>query len=52
VLITATVPAALELVITALDGRETGAVCVALASNRDAVPCPLCGTLARRRHSR
>lgn len=51
-LITATLPAALAITITAIDGREPGAITVALASAREAVPCPTCDTLAQRIHSR
>jgi transposase len=51
-LITTTLPASLGVTITAIDARETGTVCVALASSRTAVPCSACGALARRVHSR
>ena len=51
-LVTATLPASLAITITAIDGRELGAVIVALASARVTVACPACGTPAQRVHSR
>jgi transposase len=51
-LITATLPAALEGSVVSVSGRESGAIRVALASKRETVPCSACGTLARRIHSR
>jgi transposase len=51
-LITATLPAALAVSLVAIDGSDRGAIRVALASSRPAVPCPVCGTLAQRIHSR
>ena len=51
-LITATLPAALEVSVVSLSGWESGTIRVALASQRETVPCPACGTLARRIHSR
>jgi len=51
-LITATLPAALAVAVVAIDGSDSGTIRVALASSRPAVPCPACGTLAQRRHSR
>src|SRR5438105_5722822 len=51
-LITATLPPALAVTLVAIDGRESGTVSIALASDRTAVPCPACGTLAQRVHSR
>jgi transposase len=52
VLITATLPAALAMEITAIDGREQGTVTIGLASGRASVACPACGAPARRVHSR
>lgn len=51
-LITATLPASLAVSVVAIGGSERGAIRVALASRRMAVPCPVCGTLAQRVHSR
>lgn len=51
-LITATLPAALEVSMVSVSGRESGAIRVALASQRETVPCSACGTPARRIHSR
>jgi transposase len=51
-LITATLPAALAVSVVAIDGSENGGIRIALASSRPAVPCPACGTLAQRNHSR
>ena len=51
-LITATRPAALDVSVVSLSGRESGTIRVALASQRETVPCPACGIPARRIHSR
>ena len=51
-LITATLPAALAVAVVAIDGSDRGAIRIALASSRPTVPCPACGTLAQRVHSR
>jgi transposase len=51
-LITATLPVSLGIAITAIDGRESDHIRVALASEREGVPCPTCDTMARRVHSR
>ncbi len=51
-LITATLPTALRITVTAIDGQAQDTIRIALASEREAVPCPVCGTLAQRRHSR
>jgi len=51
-LITATLPAALAVSVVGISGRERDGVCVALASSREAVACPACGTQAQRVHSR
>ncbi len=51
-LITATLPAALDVSVVSLSSRESGTIRVALASQRETVPCPACGISARRIHSR
>ncbi len=51
-LITATLPAALAVAVVGIDGSDSGAIRIALASNRTTVACPACGTLAQRVHSR
>src|SRR5713226_2362584 len=51
-LITATLPASLAVSVVAINGSDSGAIRVALASGREAITCPACGTLARRVHSR
>lgn len=51
-LITATLPAALAMMITAIDGRSQEGVAITLASAREAVACPACGAVAHRVHSR
>ena len=51
-LITAALPAALEVSLVSVSGRESGAIRVALASQRETVPCSACGTPAWRIHSR
>jgi transposase len=51
-LVTATLPADLAVLVTAIGSQDDGAVRVALGSARDTVPCPECGTPATRVHSR
>src|SRR5260370_10087389 len=51
-LISATLPAALGVTISGISGRASGTILVELASSRSAVPCPACGALAQRVHSR
>lgn len=50
--ITATLPTSLQVTALSISGSEAGAICVTLASSREAVLCPVCGTLAQRIHSR
>lgn len=51
-LITATLPAALGVAVVAISAAGNDTICVALASERETAPCPVCGTVAQRIHSR
>lgn len=51
-LITATLPAELGITITGITSTTAGTVAITLASSRRTVVCPLCGTAAKRVHSR
>jgi transposase len=51
-LITAALPASLGIRVLTIGGGADGGVEVSLASIRAAAPCPTCGTLATRLHSR
>lgn len=50
--ITATLPTSLQVTAVSTNGSADGTIWVTLASRRELVPCPVCGTAAHRIHSR